>query len=351
MCTSPNFIKYNNVYGTRTAGKIKPVEFVPHVDFDKFLAQSILEGFDFVPVACGHCLECRKAHAQEWADRCTLEASLYEDNYFITLTYDDAHTPLSGCQSTLRRKDFQDFMKRVRKAFPDRKLKVFYAGEYGDASSRPHYHAIIFNLPLDDLSYDFEQFINGQYKVFPRPNNKGQLMYSRTLYDLWNKQGNISVAKFSYATAAYVAQYVDKKVQGYSNEYYKKLGIEPEFIGMSKGLGLNGYDKKLFVNDIVYTPSFSKYGEKITKKQVELQHKRLVLPAQGEAKIVKNMPRYFFKQFEKEFPDLFLKYAAAKADANCKRLKLMNNTSEIQKELDARAHKNKQRFCLTRNAI
>lgn len=351
MCTTPNFIKYNNVLGTRTQGKMKPVEFVPHVNFDEFLAQSIREGFEFVPVACGYCLECRRAHAQEWADRCTLEASKYKYNWFITLTYDDDHLPLNGCQSTLKRKDFQDFMKRLRKNYPDYKVKVFYCGEYGDSSTRPHYHAILFNLPLDDLSYEFEQFVDGKYKVYSRPNNKGQLYYSRTIYDLWQHQGNISVARYDYACGAYVAQYVDKKVAGKSNQYYKDLGIEPEFIGMSKGLGVNGYDKKLFVNDIVYVPSFNADGEKITKKQVELQKKTLIVPCSGQARVVKTLPRYYLKQFEKDFPSLFLKYKAAKKDANISNISGMVAHGHVEDDLKVRAHKNKLRFCLHRNAI
>lgn len=351
MCTSPNFIKFNEVHGTHTQGKCKPVEFVPHVDFDKFLEQSIREGFQFVPVKCGHCLECRRSHAQEWADRCTLEAVQYKYNYFLTLTYDDRHLPRNGCQSTLKRKDFQDFMKRLRKAFPDSKLKVFYCGEYGDQSTRPHYHAIIFNLPLSDLSYEFEQFEDGKYKKFLRPNSSGQLMYSRTIYDLWNKQGNISVAKFSYQTAAYVAQYVDKKVAGRTNQYYLDLGIEPEFIGMSKGLGVVGYDKKLFVNDIVYQNVFNADGVRYQKKSVELQKKKLIVPVPGGARVVSYLPRYYSKQFEKEFPTLYEKYNRAKFLENIDNNAVINRTANKQKELDLRAYKNKKRFCLNRIAI
>ena len=46
-----------------------------------------------VPLPCGQCLNCKLNKAKEWAVRCVLEASLYDENFFVTLTYDDEHYP------------------------------------------------------------------------------------------------------------------------------------------------------------------------------------------------------------------------------------------------------------------
>lgn len=362
MCTSPNFIKFNGLKQNFNPAKDKLYQFIPHVDFDKFLEQAIKEDFDFMPVPCGKCLECRRNHAQEWADRCTIESKKYKYNYFITLSYDDFHIPFNKEQSTLKKEHFQLFMKRLRYYYPDSDIKVFYNGEYGDKSSRPHYHAILFNLPLNDLSFDYysaeESIWNKdgspkelKLKKFLRPFKSNESYYSASIHKAWQYKGNIEVSPFTYATACYVAQYVDKKVAGKSNDFYKNLGIEPEFIGMSKGLGLDGYDKKLFFNDIVYQNYFDANGVRKTKKSLELQKKRLILPSSGSARIVSHIPRYFEKQFKKEFPELYEKYANQKRLINVDANKKLNRTGLKQKELDIRAYKNKQRFVLKRDAI
>ena len=82
-------------------------------------------------VACGSCLGCRLDRARMWAARIVHESSLYDDqcgNSFITLTYDDDHLPED---EGLRKSDFQKFMKRLRKAMPQ-KIRFFMCGEYGD---------------------------------------------------------------------------------------------------------------------------------------------------------------------------------------------------------------------------
>ena len=43
----------------------------------------------YTGVPCGKCEECLKARARGWAFRILKEASNYENNFFITFTYDD----------------------------------------------------------------------------------------------------------------------------------------------------------------------------------------------------------------------------------------------------------------------
>ena len=95
---------------------------------------------------CGTCLGCKAARATSWAYRCMHEASLYDHNRFITLTYDDDHLPPNGW---LNLRDVQLWMKRLRKAIPT-KIRYFLTGEYGSNTGRPHYHALLFNCRFPD---------------------------------------------------------------------------------------------------------------------------------------------------------------------------------------------------------
>jgi len=116
-----------------------------------------------VQIPCGQCIGCRLAYSRQWANRCMLELEYHDSAYFVTLTYDEAHVPKHYYPDpetgealpsmSLCKRDFQLFMKRLRKAFPDDKIRFFAAGEYGTKTFRPHYHAIIFGLHLDDLVY------------------------------------------------------------------------------------------------------------------------------------------------------------------------------------------------------
>ena len=122
--------------------------------------------------ACGRCTHCRIAYSRRWAIRCVHEASSFQMNSFLTLTYDDAYLPSN---SALVKKDFQDFMKRFRKKFQgfnavEYKGKVtypiryFHCGEYGETYGRPHYHACIFNFDFPDKV--FWKDIQHLYKSF-----------------------------------------------------------------------------------------------------------------------------------------------------------------------------------------
>ena len=110
-----------------------------------------------IPVPCRTCLGCRIDYSREWANRMCLEMLCSGQACFITLTYNNSSLPLTkDLIPTLCKRDWQLFMKRLRKAFPDRKLRFYMCGEYGSHTLRPHYHAIIFGLDIfafPDLKY------------------------------------------------------------------------------------------------------------------------------------------------------------------------------------------------------
>lgn len=207
---------------------------------------------EFVEIPCGKCLECKLDYSRQWANRCMLEAQSYEKNCFITLTYNDDNLPKSkfvkevylngeikdfGESMTLRKRDFQLFMKRLRKMFPDVQIRYFACGEYGSKTKRPHYHAILFNWIPEDL-------------VQIGANKLNQIYYSSlTLEKLWPYGFNL-VAECTWDTCAYVARYVAKKVGVTDDNIYRLLNIDKEFILMSRrpGIGSNWYNQ----NNVCY---------------------------------------------------------------------------------------------------
>lgn len=75
---------------------------------DKVVTQSI-------DIPCQKCVECRLNRSRDWANRLMMEGMYYESKYFLTLTYRDVDCPRnSEGFMTLRSKELQDFMKRLR---------------------------------------------------------------------------------------------------------------------------------------------------------------------------------------------------------------------------------------------
>ena len=247
MCTFPNYMLPVGSHIDKEMQEKITYKFLGHHQF-KDMQKTLGKIDSFIEVPCGKCLECRIQHARQWADRCVLEAKKYKYNYFVTLTYDDAHLPQ---KNSLQPRDLQLFMKRLRKKFKGVPIRFLACGEYGDISWRPHYHLLLFNLPLNDLSYVFMhrdvvdidlttgQNVYGPYQNDLRPpNSHANLMFSKTIYDLWQYKGFISVGEVNYDTAAYVSQYVTKKLDGEKSDFYEKAGIVPPFLRMSNRPGI-----------------------------------------------------------------------------------------------------------------
>ena len=110
-------------------------------------------------VPCGKCLGCRIAKRQEWSLRMLHELNYHKESVFLTLTYNDYYVPSHGGLSI---PELQNFFKRVRKALEcqKRSIKYFACGEYGEQNMRPHYHAIVFGLGLNE--YD-KQLVRNQW--------------------------------------------------------------------------------------------------------------------------------------------------------------------------------------------
>ena len=236
---------------------------------------------------CGRCIGCRLERSRQWAVRCMHEASLYDANSFVTLTYDNEHLPE---YNSLRYRDFQLFMKRLRKAFAPAEIRFYMCGEYGDDLSRPHYHACLFGCYFHD-------------RVGISGGNSGSSLYrSNLLTSLW-PHGFSSVGDVTFESAAYVARYVMKKVTGRdADAYYETVCPEtgevsqrvPEFNKMSlkPGIGARWIER---YKDDVYPNDF-------------------VVSRGTESK----PPRYYDKFLHRNDPDLleelkFLRYTSSKS--------------------------------------
>jgi len=147
-----------------------------------------------IKLPCGQCIGCRLERSRQWALRCLHESRLYQDNCFLTLTYDDSHLP---ADQALHKEHFQLFMKRLRKKFPLFKVRYLMCGEYGENSARPHYHACLFNFDFPD-------------KVLWSEKQGTRLYVSEILNKVWG-HGYCIIGDVTFQSAQYIANYILKK--------------------------------------------------------------------------------------------------------------------------------------------
>jgi hypothetical protein len=176
-----------------------------------------------VVVPCGRCMECRLQRKREWALRCEHEASLHEDNCWLTLTYDEDNLPERG---SLRKQDLSSFLKRLRSRYGDRRFKFFGCGEYGGSFNRPHYHLLLFGLDFPD-------------KVWFSKRRGFNVFTSKVLDETWSK-GLTEIGEVSFDGMAYLAKYVTKKDPWEEDLWSQSLFICPEVDVKAAVLGTIG---------------------------------------------------------------------------------------------------------------
>nr|DAH91916.1 MAG TPA: Replication associated protein [Microviridae sp.] len=208
-----------------------------------FNSREALDPYHSLSIPCGQCIGCRLEKSRQWAIRCILESQLYQNSYFLTLTYNDEYLPKTG---SLVPEDLQKFLKRLRRYIEyhgfDKKIRFFACGEYGDHFSRPHYHAIIYNLDIPDLKRFSTSFSGDTYYT------------SEIINQIW-KKGYVIIGQVTFESCAYVARYVTKKITGsQADSYYQ--GRQPEFVRMSRrpGIGsawLDQYKSDVYPHDYI----------------------------------------------------------------------------------------------------
>lgn len=243
-CTNPNLMKF---FLDRSTGSVQHTFEGPAILFDPatFGTDDDLatRGYYFQPVPCGHCPDCRADAAREWSNRCLMEL---EDNNnvgcFVTLTYNDFNLPIDDDGPTLRKRDFQLFMKRLRWYFPGKRIRFFACGEYGPSTNRPHYHVILFGLGLSDLG----DCIVKKYNKIGQP-----LWTSDTLSKIW-PFGYHLIGAVTKESCDYVARYTLKKQFDLDSDGKYPLRILPPFTLCSRrpGIGMLRRDAIILGSDL-----------------------------------------------------------------------------------------------------
>jgi hypothetical protein len=139
---------------------------------------------------------CRINRKRTWAARIELEASAYRESCFVTLTYAPEHVPADGSLSPVH---WRQFTKGIG-------YRYFGCGEYGDRSDRPHYHLVIFGLPV----LQAEKFLAARWPY-----------------------GFVCVRPYVSSHGLYVAAYTTKKMTGKDDDRLRP-GQCPEFARMSR---------------------------------------------------------------------------------------------------------------------
>lgn len=177
---------------------------------------------------CGKCLVCRRKKAYELASRCVLHSSLYKQNCFITLTYDEDQ---EGYHNNFEYKDIQDFKKRLRSHVlrkHGKRIQIFNVHEYG-RNRKKHWHLICFN-------HDFAD------KVIHSTKDGITLYKSEVLRSLWPFGFN-TIGDVELGSAMYQAKYMEKDYE------YRNTGTIYKAHSRHSGIGkeyfLKHYDQIL----------------------------------------------------------------------------------------------------------
>lgn len=199
-----------------------------------------------IKVPCGQCVGCRLERSRQWAIRCMHEASMYEDNCFITLTFSPEALEKRKNPKSVDVRDFQLFMKRLRKKFGSG-IRFYHCGEYGELNARPHYHACLFNFDFPD-------------KELWKITESGCRLYrSKMLEELW-PFGFSTIGSVTFESAAYCARYIMKKINGeQALDHYNDIDYEtgeilserkPEYTTMSRRPGIGKKWLEKYMDDV-----------------------------------------------------------------------------------------------------
>lgn len=181
---------------------------------------------------CGNCIGCHLDRSLSWSIRCRHEASCWDNNAFVTLTYDDKHLPRDGSLDKEAPRLFIRYLRRhitgvqAAPGSSARPIRYFGCGEYGSQRGRAHYHLLLFNVRFTDRhTYGKETYT------------------SDLLSKLWT-YGDHLVGDVTAASASYVAGYALKKVSAWEREQVYGDRV-PEFPMMSlkPAIGQYWYDK------------------------------------------------------------------------------------------------------------
>ena len=272
------------------------------------IKSKLLTNQRLVEFPCCECDGCKESDKKEWATRIWQESLCYQNNQMVSLTYNNENVPKTkDGQLTLKKKDLQDFMKRLRTTYYRKHdwegIRYKACGEYGGdddyldtngelrkGTERPHYHFVGLNLPVYDLIPHHISKTDGQVYISPE------------LTQIWGK-GHVTVVEASWNTCAYVAGYVLKKANKDQKQKYLDSGRLPEFTTGSNRPGIG-------------KPFFDKFYKQIYETD-EMIIKRRSKEKNWELETVTVKPsRYYDKLFERIDPERMKEIKQARREAS-----------------------------------
>lgn len=176
--------------GTTDSGRVKHRIVNPWRYDDVELAVDTLPIADLL-LPCGKCLGCKKRRVREWSMRSFHQEQITPGGLFLTLTYDEEHLP----SVSLVPRDWTLFVRAVKRRFPEWDIRYLACGEYGEKFSRPHFHAVLWNLDIQDL------------KRHGKSSRGHPQFVSETLSGIWSK-GLLTVQFYDPSHGGYVAGYI-----------------------------------------------------------------------------------------------------------------------------------------------
>lgn len=248
---------------------------------------------DIVP--CGKCIGCRLNYARDKAIQCSLEKlnPIYTNDecWFLTLTYDDTklvtHTTINEETGekiegvTIKPEHMQNFWKRIREHYPQKKIQYLNVGEYGKEKYRPHYHAIVFGIKIDE-----------SLLIRVGNNIRGDPIYECPELELIWQQGKVWIGEVTFRSISYVARYTLKKTKSNIDDWwYQSQGKLKEWQSMSQSMGRWYYEEnkhKIYETDTV--PVLDNNGN------------------------ICKPPKSYDRLYKKEFPEKWEKIAAKRKE-------------------------------------
>lgn len=220
-------------------------------------------------VPCRKCIACKSNRRSEWSFRLLYEAlDSSFNNYFITLTYSDNRLPIhqfhEGYMPCFDKRHIQLFIKRLRKHYTGFTVRFFLSSEYGTKTFRPHYHACIFNIPDDVITF------------------------RKVVEDTW-KLGRVQADFLNTQRMGYVSKYIMKQswLEDFSRSDYRT-----PFMLCSQGIGRAYADNY----------ALSHHGfDSLRPFALTFENRKVCLPRYLKNKIFTDSERFSLSEINKEY--------------------------------------------------
>lgn len=228
--------------------------------------------------------------------RCVLHASLYDDNCFLTLTYDEEKNGYINQRIYSHIQDFKKNLRRYCDYHFQKRIQIFNVHEYG-RNGKKHWHLVVFN-------HDFED------KILHTIKNGHSLYRSDVLSEKW-KYGFHTIGNVTLASAMYQSQYMQKDLQyGHRNSPRQ---CHSKHSGIGRDYFLQNYRQILTLGYVPFAGRkipIPRYFEKLALKHYSHFH----VPENFEDTTYRKKLFTKFKPGEanEEISDLYRKYYDAK---------------------------------------